>query len=46
MDALPDMPADFLRRIRVALDDAPETRFVRPGEDVSHQDRDARGEIA
>ncbi|MFS4506338.1 NUDIX hydrolase [Clavibacter sp. Sh2141] len=46
VDALPDMPADFLRRIRVALDDAPETRFVRPGEDVPHQDRDARGEIA
>ncbi|OUE24980.1 NUDIX hydrolase [Clavibacter michiganensis] len=46
VDALPEMPGDFLRRIRDALDDEPETRFVRPGDDVAHEDRDARGSAA
>lgn len=43
VDALPDMPADFRRRIRDAVDDVPETRFVRPGEPPPRADRDARG---
>ncbi|MFD2338972.1 NUDIX domain-containing protein [Clavibacter tessellarius] len=43
VDALPDMPADFRRRIRDAVDDVPETRFVRPGEPSPRADRDAPG---
>ncbi|WP_043676294.1 NUDIX hydrolase [Clavibacter michiganensis] len=46
VDALPDMGDDFLQRIRNALDDEPETRFVRPGEVAPHHDRDARGATA
>ncbi|OUE18380.1 putative mutator protein MutT4 [Clavibacter michiganensis] len=42
VDALPDMSADFRRRIRDAVDDLPETRFVRPGEQSPRVDRDAR----
>ncbi|MBT1635578.1 NUDIX hydrolase [Clavibacter michiganensis] len=45
VDALPDMPADFRRRIRDAVDDVPETRFVRPGEPSPRADRDARGSV-
>lgn len=46
VDGLPEMPADFLGRIRHAVDDAPETRFVRPGDDVPRLARDARGPAA
>ncbi|MBP2458243.1 ADP-ribose pyrophosphatase YjhB (NUDIX family) [Clavibacter michiganensis] len=46
VDALPEMSADFLARIRNALDDEPETRFLRPGDDVPRHDRDARGSAA
>jgi len=46
VEALPDMPADFLQRIRDAVDDLPETRFVRPGERSPWAERDARGPAA
>jgi ADP-ribose pyrophosphatase YjhB (NUDIX family) len=46
VDALPDMPADFRQRIRDAVDDVPETRFVHPGEPSPRADRDARGPAA
>jgi ADP-ribose pyrophosphatase YjhB (NUDIX family) len=46
VDALPDMSADFLGRIRNAVDDEPETRFVRPGEEAPRHARDARGATA
>ncbi len=46
VDALPEMPADFLGRIRHAIDDVPETRFVRPGDDVPRLARDAPGPAA
>jgi len=46
VDALPDMPADLRQRILDAVDDLPETRFVRPGERSPWADRDARGPAA
>jgi ADP-ribose pyrophosphatase YjhB (NUDIX family) len=42
VDALPPMPADFRQRIATAVDDAPETRFVRPGGPLERPTRDAR----
>ncbi|WP_445444028.1 NUDIX hydrolase [Clavibacter sp. km3a] len=43
LDALPAMSAELLQRIRDAVDDEPETRFVRPGDEVVPVERDARG---